>query len=90
MLLFLVDCGLSPDEAARQPRLNIDGGPVVEVDPRLGSAVFDAIAAVGPAKEVEALVSPNHYANALLAGREGDTAFGAAQLRSPVSGAAGA
>ena len=90
MMLFLVDCGLSPDEAVRQPRLNIDGGEAVEVDPRLGEVVFDAVAADGPAKKVEALVSPNHYANPLLAGREGGAAFGAAQLRSPVAGAVGA
>ncbi len=41
-------------------------------------------------REVEALVSPNHYANPLIAGREGETAFGAAQLRSPVSAAVAA
>lgn len=87
---FLVDCGLSPDDAAAHPRINVDGGPVVEADPRLGPAVLEALAAVLPVREVEALVSPNHYANPLIAGREGETAFGAAQLRSPVSAAVAA
>jgi gamma-glutamyltranspeptidase/glutathione hydrolase len=84
---FLVDCGLSPDEAVSQPRLNVDGGPFVEADPRLGRAIVEAVAAALPLHEVEALVSPNHYANPLIAGWEGETAFGAAQLRSPVSAA---
>ncbi len=87
---FLVDCGLSPDEAVQHPRLNVDGGPLVEADPRLGRAIIAAVAATLPLCEVEALVSPNHYANPLIAGREGETAFAAAQLRSPVSAAVGA
>ena len=84
---FLVDCGLSPDEAVAHPRLNVDGGPAVEADPRLGPAVLEALAAALPVIEVEDLVSPNHYASPLIAGRNGETAFGAAQLRSPVSAA---
>jgi gamma-glutamyltranspeptidase/glutathione hydrolase len=84
---FLVDCGLSPDDAVRQPRLNVDGAPFVEADPRLGREIIEAVAAALPLREVEALVSPNHYANPLIAGWEGDNAFGAAQLRSPVSAA---
>ena len=87
---FLVDCGLSVEAAAAQPRLNVDGGPAVEADPRLDRAVLDALAAVLPLTEVEALVQPNHYANPVIAGHEDGTAFGAAQLRSPVSGAVGA
>jgi gamma-glutamyltranspeptidase/glutathione hydrolase len=89
MSLFLADCGLTPDQAVAQPRVNVDGGPVVDVDPRLGDAVFDAIAAELPARRVEALVSPNHYANALIAGCEEGACFGAAQIRSPVSAAVG-
>ncbi|HEX9768023.1 MAG TPA: gamma-glutamyltransferase [Kiloniellales bacterium] len=87
---FMVDCGLSPDEAVRHPRLNVDGGPFVEADPRLDRSIIEAVAAVLPLSQVEALVSPNHYANPLIAGREGETAFGAAQLPSPVSAAVGA
>jgi gamma-glutamyltranspeptidase/glutathione hydrolase len=87
---FLVDCGLSPDDAVRHPRLNVDGAPFVEADPRLGREIIEAVAAALPLREVEALVSPNHYANPLIAGWEGETAFGAAQLRSPVSAASGA
>jgi len=87
---FLVDCGLSPEQAVAHPRLNVDSSPFVEADPRLGPAVIEAVAAGLPVREVEALVSPNHYANPLIAGREGDIAFGAAQIRSPVSSAVGA
>ena len=87
---FLVDCALSPDEAVCHPRLNVDGGPFVEADPRLGRATIEAVAAALPLREVEALVSPNHYANPLIAGWEGETAFAAAQPRSPASAAVGA
>ena len=49
--------------------------------------MYRILAASLPVQEVEALVSPNHYANALIAGWEGEAAFGAAQIRSPVSAA---
>ncbi len=52
--------------------------------------MVEAIAASLPVRQVEALVSPNHYANPLIAGFDGETAFAAAQPRSPVSAAVGA
>jgi len=87
---FLVDCGMSPEDAVRHPRLNVDGGPAVEADPRLGPAVLEAVAADLPLQPVEAMIQPNHYANPLIAGFEGDAAFGATQLRLPVAAAVGA
>lgn len=87
---FLIDCGLSPEAAVGQPRINVDGGPEVEVDPRLGDAVAKSIAEVFPVRLVEAVLSPNHYANPVIALHDGDACLGAAQLPSPVAAAIGA
>ena len=87
---FLIDGGLSLESAVRQPRINVDGGPEVEVDPRLGDAVAKAIAEALPIRLVEAVLTPNHYANPVIALHDGETCQGAAQLPSPVAAAIGA
>lgn len=84
---FLLDCGLDLDDAVHRPRLNIDGSREVEVDRRLPQAVFDAVAARVPAKHVEAVLAPNHFANPLIVGRDGAECLGAAQVPSPVAAA---
>ena len=86
---FLIDAGLSLEAAVRQPRINVDGGPEVEVDPRLGDAVAKAIAEALPIRLVEAVLTPNHYANPVIALHDGDVCLGAAQLPSPVAAAIG-
>ena len=86
---FLVDGGLDLEAAVRQPRINVDGGPEVEVDPRLGEAVVARIAEDLPVRQVEAVLQPNHYANPLVALRDGDVCVGAAQLPSPAAAAVG-
>ncbi|MDJ0942322.1 MAG: gamma-glutamyltransferase [Kiloniellales bacterium] len=87
---FLIDCGLPLEAAVRQPRINVDGGPEVEVDPRLGDAVAKSIAEALPVRLVEAVLTPNHYANPVIALREGEACLGATQLPSPVAAAIGA
>ncbi len=87
---FLIDAGLSLEAAVRQPRINVDGGSEVEVDPRLGDAVAKAIAEALPIRLVEAVLTPNHYANPVIALHDGETCLGAAQLPSPVAAAVGA
>ena len=83
----MINLGLDPHGAVHQPRINVDGGAFVEVDRRLGPDVFAAIGNHLPAKGIEALVTPNHFANPLIAGVESGTCFGAAQVQSPVSAA---
>ncbi len=87
---FLIDGGLPLEAAVRQPRINVDGGPEVEVDPRLGDAVAKAIAEALPIRLVEAVLTPNHYANPVIALRDGAACEGAVQLSSPVAAAVGA
>ena len=86
---FLIDCGLPLEAALRQPRINVDGGPEVEVDPRLGDAVAKGIAEALPIRLVEALLAPNHYANPVIALTDGESCLGAAQLPSPAAAAVG-
>lgn len=82
---FLVDGGLPLEAAVHQPRINVDGGPEVEVDPRLGAAVAERIAAELPMRPVEAVLAPNHYANPVIALHDEDGPQGAAQLPSPAA-----
>ena len=84
---FLIDGGLPLEAAVHQPRINVDGGPEVEVDPRLGDAVAKAIAEALPIRLVEAVLTPNHYANPVIALHDGAACEGAAQLPSPVAAA---
>jgi gamma-glutamyltranspeptidase/glutathione hydrolase len=86
---FLIDLELSVEAAVHHPRINVDGGAFVEVDPRLGEEVLERIASTQPARAVEAMIMPNHYANTVIAGIEGGTCFGAGQVLSPVSAAFG-
>jgi gamma-glutamyltranspeptidase/glutathione hydrolase len=86
---FLIDLELSVEEAVHHPRINVDGGAFVEVDPRLGEEVLERIASTQPARAVEAMIMPNHYASVVIAGVERDTCFGAGQVLSPTSAAFG-
>ncbi|MDH3916826.1 MAG: gamma-glutamyltransferase [Rhodospirillales bacterium] len=90
LVSFLVDCGLSLEEAVHLPRLNVDGSPTVEADRRLPLDTIEAVAARLPVAAVEALVSPNKFANPLVVLRDGDGCLGAAPVRSPVAAALGA
>ena len=89
MTSFLLDRGSSVEEAVHHPRINVDGGDFIEVDPRLGDAVLAAISEGLPAKAVEAMILPNHYASPVIAGIEEDICFGAGQVLSPASAACG-
>ena len=92
LLSFLADFGMSPDEAAHCPRINVDGPDLVEADARLPAetlAMLQDRFALG----VRPLgVHPTAYAcpNAVVWEPESGTATGVAHLMSPnacVSGA---
>ncbi len=87
LVSFLVDSGLSLDEAMHQPRLNVDGSDTVEADLRLPSETIEAIAARLPVTAVEARVSPNWFANPQVVLRDGASCLGAATVRSPAAAA---
>ena len=85
VVTFLVDCRLSLDAAVHLPRINLDGGPAVEADPRLGAAVLQAIAEEHVVAATPALVTPNHYANPQIVLVAPDGLEGAAQVLHPTA-----
>jgi gamma-glutamyltranspeptidase/glutathione hydrolase len=87
---FLADHGLGLDEAMTTPRLNIDGGAKVQADRRLAPEVIEALKARHKVELVEALVTPNLFANPQVVLRDGDDCLGAVTLRSPVAAAVAA
>lgn len=80
---FLVDSGLSLEAAVHQPRINLDGGPAVEADPRLAPEILAAIAEGHDLVEIEAQITPNHYANPQIALVAAEGLEGAAQVCHP-------
>jgi gamma-glutamyltranspeptidase/glutathione hydrolase len=89
MVSFLVDCGMTLEQAVHQPRINTDGGPQVEADPLLGENVLAAIAAEHAVVPVEAMITPNHYANPQVALFDAEGLAAAAQVHHPTAAAAG-
>jgi gamma-glutamyltranspeptidase/glutathione hydrolase len=90
LVSFLVDCGLSLEQAVHLPRLNVDGSETVEVDLRLGKESLEAVGARLSVAAVEAMVSPNKFANPLVVLRDGGSCLGAAPVRSPLAAAVAA
>ena len=85
LLSFLADFGMSPDDAAHCPRINVDGPDLVEADARLSA---EALAMLQDrfALDVRPLgVHPTAYAcpNAVIWEPESGTATGVAHVMSP-------
>jgi len=86
---FLVDCGLSLEDAVHCPRINADGSGKVQIDRRLEAETADAIGSVLDTEVVQALLMPNFFANPVIALHDGTGCQGAAQIPSPVAAAVG-
>jgi gamma-glutamyltranspeptidase / glutathione hydrolase len=89
---FLVDGGMSLEDAFHQPRIDASGGENVGVDPRLPPDVRDALASKFPITETELVVYPTNFAcpSAVLRDPSGGMNFGASDVMSPWSGAVAA
>jgi gamma-glutamyltranspeptidase/glutathione hydrolase len=61
-MTFLADFGMSPDQAAHFPRIDVSGPEGVSADIRLPQAVLEALAADGPTEVVEHGVMPINFA----------------------------
>jgi gamma-glutamyltranspeptidase / glutathione hydrolase len=88
MASFVADFGMSPDEAAHQPRVDISGADGVALDRRLPEAVIDRLSGRGGARLVEHTVWPQQFAcpNLVLRGDDG-TNHGISDAMSPWSAA---
>lgn len=86
---FLIDHGMTLEDAFHHPRIDASGGDTVGVDPRLPHEVQDALAAEFPTQHAELLVYPTNYAcpSAVLRDPASGEHFGIADVLSPWSGA---
>jgi gamma-glutamyltranspeptidase/glutathione hydrolase len=86
---MLVDYGMTLDQAWHTPRIDASGGDFVGVDPRIGSDIRRAVAAVYPVQDTEFLVYPTNFAcpSAVLRDWTSGENYGISDVMSPWSGA---
>src|SRR5579862_3423087 len=88
MASFIVDFGMSPEEAAHHPRVDVSGQDGVAIDRRLPEAVIDRLSTRPGADLVEHTVWPSRFAcpNLVLRGEDGLN-YGVSDVMSPWSAA---
>ncbi len=86
---FLIDHGMTLEDAFHQPRIDASGGENVGVDPRLPEAVKSALAEKYPVTETELVVYPTNFAcpSAVFRDPNDGTHYGITDVLSPWSGA---
>ena len=86
---FLIDHGMTLEDAFHQPRIDASGGDTVSVDPRHTKAVQEALSAKFPVVPTELVVYPTNYAcpSAVFNDADSGEHFGIADVMSPWSGA---
>lgn len=86
---FLIDHGLSLEDAFHQPRIDASGGDSVGLDPRLPPQTQRALAEKYPVNLTELVVYPTNFAcpSAVLNDPKSGEHFGIADVMSPWSGA---
>jgi gamma-glutamyltranspeptidase / glutathione hydrolase len=86
---FIIDHGMSLEDAFHQPRIDASGGDSVSVDPQLPDSVRGALADQFPTVATELVVYPTNYAcpSAVLRDPVEGMHFGASDVMSPWSGA---
>ncbi len=88
ILAFVTDFGMSLEDAAHHPRIDVSDPESLSADPRLPQRILDALAADGPVNVVEHGVLPINFAcpNAIIARPDG-TRTGISDAASPWSAA---
>ena len=89
-LAFTLDCAMSLEEAAHQPRIDVSGPDGASADARLPEATLDALAAAGPLTVVEHGVLPLNFACPNIIRAEKGAAEGSSDAASPWSAAVAA
>jgi gamma-glutamyltranspeptidase/glutathione hydrolase len=86
---FLIDHGMSLEDAFHQPRIDASGGDTVSVDPRLPDAVRKALSEQFATVDTELVVYPTNYAcpSAVLRDPGDGMHYGMSDVMSPWSGA---
>ncbi|WP_394824752.1 gamma-glutamyltransferase [Pendulispora albinea] len=90
LLVFLLDRGMTLDEAVHHPRIDVSGEPWVVADTRLPRDAMEALARHYEVRTEQNAVFPNYFACANAVVREARTGInrGAAYVVSPWAGAA--
>ena len=88
LMTFIADFGMSVEEAAHHPRIDVSSVDAVTADRRLPPDVLDALAAEGPLEVVEHGAVPINFAcpNVIVQRADG-TRIGMSDAASPWSGA---
>ncbi len=87
-LTYAADFGMSLDEAAHHPRIDVSGPDGVSVDRRMPAEVIEALQAEGPTEVVEHGAMPINFACPNLIAQHGDgTRTGISDAASPWSAA---
>ncbi len=88
LVAFATRLGMTPEQAAHHPRIDVSDAETVHADDRLDPAVIAALAADGAVEEVEHTVLPVSFAcpNMILMGEE---RVGVSDVMSPWSAAVG-
>jgi gamma-glutamyltranspeptidase/glutathione hydrolase len=86
---FLIDHGMTLEDAFHQPRIDASGGDSVGVDPRLPQEVQQALAEKFPVALTELVVYPTNFAcpSAVFNDPVSGEHFGTTDVMSPWSGA---
>ena len=86
---FLIDHGMTLEDAFHQPRIDASGGDTVGVDPRLPEAIRKALAGKFPVNPSELVVYPTNFAcpSAVFNDPVSGEHFGITDVMSPWSGA---
>jgi len=86
---FLIDHGMTLEDAFHQPRIDASGGDAVGVDPRLPEPVRKALAEKYPVDKTELVVYPTNFAcpSAVFNDPAYNQHYGIADVMSPWSGA---
>jgi gamma-glutamyltranspeptidase/glutathione hydrolase len=85
---FMIDHGMSLEDAFHHPRIDASGGETVGVDPRMPQPVKDALAKTFPTQETEFVVYPTNFACPSCVYQDaGGEHFGIGDVMSPWSGA---
>jgi len=86
---FLIDYGMTLEDAFHQPRIDASGGDTVSVDPRLPDAIQKALAGKFPVAQTELVVYPTNFAcpSAVFSDPADGGHYGIADVMSPWSGA---
>jgi gamma-glutamyltranspeptidase/glutathione hydrolase len=89
LLTFVADFGMTPDQAAHHPRIDVSGPDLVTADRRLAPDILAALAEDGPIEIVEHSAVPINFANPNLIAQSGDgMRIGISDVASPWSGVA--